>query len=192
MAKTEDYAADFTAGEEAAFKQFYEDTSALLYRVAFRMTGVREDAEDILHDVYIKAYKARRSYKAELSSLSTWVYRITVNHTLNFLKRKKWLGGNLVKLFGGKEREDVAESYIDAEESSEIQKLLQQLPETYRVCVIMRDIEDKTYEEIAEILKIELGTVKSRINRGRKMLKDLFERSGTNEKSDQRNKKIKS
>jgi RNA polymerase sigma-70 factor (ECF subfamily) len=149
----------------------------MLYRVVFRLTGSREDAEDILHDVYIKAYQARRSYKPQLSSLQTWLYRIAVNHTLNFLKRKKWLGGNLANLFGRGAAEDVAESYAGVAENETLQKLLREIPENYRVCVVLRDIEDRPYDEIARILNVELGTVKSRLNRGRQMLKGLYERS---------------
>ncbi|MDR1324344.1 MAG: RNA polymerase sigma factor [Candidatus Margulisbacteria bacterium] len=175
MPKADNYAARFRAGDAAAFKELYEDTSVLLYRVVFRLTGSREDAEDILHDVYIKAYQARRSYRPERSGLQTWLYRIAVNHTLNFLKRKKWLSGNLVNLFRRGEAEDVAESYADAAEGEALQKLLQEVPENYRVCVVLRDIEDRPYDEIAKILNVELGTVKSRLSRGRQMLKDLYE-----------------
>ncbi|MDR1453188.1 MAG: RNA polymerase sigma factor [Candidatus Margulisbacteria bacterium] len=177
MAKADNYAAEFRAGDAAAFKRMYEDTSALLYRVVFRLTGSREDAEDILHDVYIKAYQARRSYQPQLSGLQTWLYRIAVNHALNFLKRKKWLGGNLANLFGRQETEDVAESYAGAAENETLQKLLQEIPENYRVCVVLRDIEDRPYDEIAGILNVELGTVKSRLSRGRQILKSLYERS---------------
>jgi RNA polymerase sigma-70 factor (ECF subfamily) len=177
MPKADNYAAEFRAGDAAVFKQLYEDTSAMLYRVVFRLTGSREDAEDILHDAYVKAHQARQSYKPQLSSLQTWLYRIAVNHALNFLKRKKWLGGNLASLFGRRETEDVAESYAGAAENETLQKLLQELPENYRVCVVLRDIEDRPYDEIARILNVELGTVKSRLSRGRQMLKSLYERS---------------
>ena len=178
MSKTENYSAEFAAGDETAFKRLYEDTSTMLYRAVFRLTGSREDTEDILHDVYIKAYQARRSYRPQLSSLQTWLYRIAVNHALNFLKRKKWLSGNLGRIFGMAERSEQTD-YVDAEESEELQTLLQQVPEIYRVCVVMRDIEDRSYEEIAEVLRLAPGTVKSRLSRGRQMLKDLYEGSET-------------
>ncbi|GBR77543.1 RNA polymerase sigma-70 subunit ECF subfamily [Candidatus Termititenax dinenymphae] len=185
MAKTETYLEEFIAGDQAAFQSLYADTSPMLYRVVLRMAGSREEAEDILHDVYIKVYEKRHSYRPELSDLRTWLYRIAVNHTLNQLKRRAWLGGNLAKVFNRSDKRsvrDIAEDYADAEEEQTALQLLQKVPENYRICLIMRDIEEKSYEETAKVLKLELGTVKSRINRGRQILKDMYGKETDNEK----------
>ena len=176
MPKTETYTQDFLAGDETAFKTLYTETFAMLYRVVFRMVGLREEAEDILHDVYIRAYEKRHSYRPELSSLRTWLYRIAVNHTLNVLKRRKW-SNNLRRLLGWREEEqDTLDDYLVVEEGQNIQRLLQKVPENFRMCLVLRDIEEKPYEEIAGLLKLNTGTVKSRINRGRKILKELYEK----------------
>ena len=178
MPRTENYARDFLAGKPAALKALYADTSAMLYRVIFRMTGSREDAEDILHDVYIRAYDKRKSYRPELSGLRTWLYRIAVNHTLNVLKRRKWLGGHLGRIFGAADERarDVLEDCADAEENQTAQRLLAAVPENFRICLVLRELEDRSYEEIAGLLKLSAGTVKSRINRGRKILQELYKK----------------
>ena len=174
MPKTEKHVRDFLAGDKAALKTLYTETSGMLYRVVFRMIGSREDTEDILHDVYIKAYEKRKSYRPELSSLRTWLYRIAVNHTLNILKRRKW-SNNLKHFFRfEEEQQDTLDDYLVTEEGQDIQRLLQKVPENFRVCLVLRDIEEKSYEEIAKLLRLNTGTVKSRINRGRKMLKELY------------------
>jgi len=178
MPKTESFVKAFLTGDKTAFKTLYTETSEMLYRVVFRMTGSREEAEDILHDVYIKAYEKRKSYKPELSGLRTWLYRIAVNHTLNVLKRRNW-NNNMRRFLGWQEAErDVLDDCVTAEEGQDMQRLLQKVPENFRVCLVLRDIEEKPYEEIAGLLKLNTGTVKSRINRGRKMLKELYEREG--------------
>ncbi|MDR2430752.1 MAG: RNA polymerase sigma factor [Candidatus Margulisbacteria bacterium] len=177
MAKPEKYSAEFLAGDRAALERLYKDTAVLLYRVVFRMTGSREDTEDILHDVYIRAYEKRKSYRPELSDLRAWLCRIAVNHTLNTLKRRKWLGGNLARIFGrlsGGQTSDELDGCLDAETGQDLQKCLQKVPENFRVCLILRDIEDRTYEDIAALLKLKAGTVKSRINRGRRLLKAMY------------------
>ena len=164
----------FLAGDKEALKILYSETAEMLYRVVFRMTGSREDAEDILHDVYIKAYEKRRSYRPELSSLRTWLYRIAVNHTLNVLKRRKW-SNNFTKFLGFEVTErDTLDDLLTTEEGQDVQRLLQKVPENFRICLVLRDIEERSYEEIAGLLKLNTGTVKSRINRGRKILKVLY------------------
>ncbi|MDR1997777.1 MAG: RNA polymerase sigma factor [Candidatus Margulisbacteria bacterium] len=178
MPKIESCLPGFIAGDEAAFKTLYLETSGLLYRVVFHMTGVREEAEDILHDVYVRAYEKRKSYRPELSSLRTWLYRIAVNQTLNQLKRRRWLDGNLGRLFGRPAEPDVLDAYLETEEGQSVQRLLRRLPENFRICLVLRDIEEKSYAEIAAVLNIEPGTVKSRIARGRKLLKTMYDREG--------------
>jgi RNA polymerase sigma-70 factor (ECF subfamily) len=173
MARQADYVAAFVRGEETAFKRLYEDTAGMLYRLILRMTGTRETAEYILHDVYIRAYTRRHLYDPGLSSLRTWLYRIAVNHTLNQLKRSRWLSGNLGRLFRGVEP-DVLDSYLDVEEGRRALCLLQRVPENFRVCLVLRDIEGRPYEEISSVLRLNPGTVKSRLNRGRRILKALY------------------
>ena len=171
MALTKTIVAAFIAGDTEAFKTVYETTKRSIYTVAYRMTGDHHEAEDIVHDVYVRAYDKRRLYNKEKAGLHTWLYQMAVNYTLNVLKKNKRI-----------ERTAAIESFKGADECIEDDRddgalaraMLEKVSPDFRTCVVLRDIEDKTYEEIAHILGISLGTVRSRINRGRKQLKELF------------------
>lgn len=161
----------FIAGDNAAFHQVYETTKKSIYSVIYKMIGNQHEAEDILHDVYMRVYEKRSLYKQEKSALSTWIYRLAVNFTLNVLKRKKHWHYNLAV---EPATEDILETFVAKSDAELAQKILEQVNPDFRTCLVLREIEDKSYEEIAELLKLSPGTVRSRINRGRQQLKKLF------------------
>ncbi len=160
----------FVAGDIKAFETVYRETFKTIYHLVYRMTGSRQDAEDITHDIYIRAYEKRALYKTERSALSTWIYRIAVNYTLNALrKRKRWNRENVI------ENSEAAEVLMEHLEDAElVSALLGKLNPDYKACLIMREVEERPYDEIAGILGIPIGTVRSRIGRGRDQLKKLF------------------
>jgi RNA polymerase sigma-70 factor (ECF subfamily) len=160
----------FVSGDLKAFEAVYKETFKTVYPLVYRMTGNRQDAEDITHDIYVRAYEKKALYKKERSAISTWIYRIAVNYTLNALRsRKRWNSESFI------ENMETAEVLIENLEDSElIAELLKLLNPDFKACLIMRDVEERPYEEIAEILGISIGTVRSRINRGRGQLKKLF------------------
>ena len=160
----------FVSGDLKALEIVYKGTFKTIYQLVYRMTGNRQDAEDITHDVYVRAYEKRVLYKKERSALSTWIYRIAVNYTLNALrKRKHWNRDRIV------ENSAAVDSLIENLDGMElIGELLEKINPDFKACLIMRDVEERPYEEIAEILGISIGTVRSRINRGRGQLKKLF------------------
>jgi RNA polymerase sigma-70 factor (ECF subfamily) len=160
----------FVSGDVKAFEIVYRDTFKTIYQLVYRMTGNRYDAEDITHDIYVRAYEKRSLYKKERSALSTWLYRIAVNYTLNALRsRKRWSSENII------ENSETAEVLMEHLEDAElVAELMGKLNPDFKACLIMRDVEERPYDEIAEILGISIGTVRSRINRGRGQLKKLF------------------
>lgn len=156
---------DFLNGDVIAFEQIYERTRSLIFHTVFQMTGSQQQAEDILHDTYVRAFEHRHSFR-QSSSISTWIHKIAVNHTLNFLQRYK--KQHTFMLSHINETEDTTgHVVIKKEESHLVRIILNKIKPDFRVCIILKDIEEKSYEEIAEILDISVGTVKSRLNRGR-------------------------
>jgi RNA polymerase sigma-70 factor, ECF subfamily len=160
----------FVAGDLKAFEEVYKGTFKAIYQLVYRMTNDRQDAEDLTHDIYVRAYEKRALYKNDRSALSTWLYRIAVNFTLNALRsRKRWAKESFIDNMG------VAEVLIENLGDSELmEELLKLLNPDFKACLIMREVEERPYDEIADMLKISIGTVRSRINRGRSQLKKLF------------------
>lgn len=171
------------AGDPGAFDALVVLYSERVFSVAFRMLGDRAEAEDLAQEVFVTLHHALPGFRGE-SKLSTWIYRITKNRCLNrlkFLKRRKV--GELADI----DDPGVARSCFDpatlragaqdphrklqnAELSVLIERSLLGLPEEQRELVVLRDLEDLSYEEIVEITGLPLGTVKSRLHRARAAL----------------------
>jgi RNA polymerase sigma-70 factor, ECF subfamily len=170
MAILKETADAFVAGDLKALEVIYKGTFKTIYQLVYRMTGDRQDAEDITHDIYVRAYEKRSLYRKEKAALSTWLYRIAVNYTLNALRsRKRWRTEEFIDNMGA------AEVLIENLGDSELMEgLLRSLNPDFKACLVMHEVEERPYGEIADMLKISIGTVRSRINRGRSQLKKLF------------------
>ena len=153
----------------------------IVYNVALRMMNHSEDAKDISQEVFLKAYRNIGNFD-ERSQFSTWIYRITANTCIDEMRKRKGrqsfsLEEELESEEGSMQRqvadagETPEESMLREEQKSEILQALESLSPEHKVAVILRDIKGLSYEEIAEILELTLGTVKSRISRGRNQLK---------------------
>ena len=165
--------------DEAAFEELIRQYEKKVYTLCFRMCGNSEDAEEAAQDAFLALWRGIDRFRQE-SSLSTWIYRLATNACIDTLRRRKKQSGS-VSL-------DDEELFVDAVDTSpqpqetvehrEAQKLLQEglsaLPEEYRKVLILREIEGLSYTEIAESASIELGTVKSRISRGRSLLRNFL------------------
>ncbi len=168
-------------GDSYAFEQLMEKHESKMYAVALRMCANREDAQDCLQDAMIRIYKALPSFKGQ-SSFSTWAYRITMNTCLDDLRRKKVrqaasLDAMLDLGWTPSDENDTPERHQDnAEMRRAISKAIQTLPEEMRSAVVLRDIQGFSYDEIAVILSTNVGTVKSRISRGREKLREILSR----------------
>jgi RNA polymerase sigma-70 factor (ECF subfamily) len=176
---------ELQAGSETAFDWLVTHYHAPVYNLILSMLGDVADAADGTQEVFLKAFRGIRSFRRG-SSLKTWLYRIAIREALN---HKRWFKRHLQKNVSidaepeeghaAIEIEDLAatpfEQFAAHEIQAAVQNALQQIPEVFRSAVILRDLEGLSYEEIAEVLECSAGTVKSRILRGRRALKELLE-----------------
>lgn len=158
-------------GDKAAFKELYVHIAAMVYAVCLRISHSKEDAEEIAQEVFLKIYSHLNTFEYK-SSFSTWVYRITFNTAINFVKQNsKWK-----KVLSFDDTRSVEpEEFLLAEEESllkekKIEELLSLLNPDQRACMILRVIEGLKYQEIADILNINVNTVRTRIIRARRIL----------------------
>lgn len=171
-------------------QEFIEQNSALVFNLALRLTGNRADAEDLAQDALLRAVRALPGFRGE-SLASTWVYRITVNAWKNRVRaekrRKFWRTVTLGLVTGSDGEETVHDIKADdppldtdmvkAEKAAEVQQALLTLDGDDRAIVVLREIEEKSYEEIGAVLGLPQGTVKSRLFRARAKLKELLKRT---------------
>ncbi|MEK7383581.1 MAG: RNA polymerase sigma factor [Elusimicrobiota bacterium] len=170
-------------------QQFLDEHSQLVFNVALRLTGNRSDAEDLAQDALIRALKALPKFRGD-SKLSTWVYTITVNTWKNRGRAEKSRGFWKTISFGAFGNQDDDEPVyepkgndapLDTELEKEgtaavVQKALLQLDADDRAIVVLREIEERSYGEIGEVLGLAEGTVKSRLFRARAKLKILLDK----------------
>lgn len=163
--------------------EFLAQNAALVYNLSLRLVGNPTDAEDLAQDALLRALKALPGFRGE-SSLSTWVYRITVNTWKNRVRSEKrrgfWKTVSL-DLFTGEEHDEepafkapdppLDSGLVAGEREAAIQKALMELEKEERAVIVLRDVEEKSYREIAGVLGIPEGTVKSRLSRAREALR---------------------
>ncbi len=174
-------------GNKNAFATLVKRYQNKVYSTVLRMCRSREDAEDISQEIFLKVYSGLSRFRAE-SSFSTYLYKICTNTTIDHI-RKQNSTVDTTSLYKESddglylvEPEDSAPSPMASLEQKEKIALLRQaieaLPENHREIIILREINELSYDEIGEILDLEEGTVKSRINRARAKLKKELEKSG--------------
>ncbi len=166
-------------GDSQALEALLLKYEKKVYNVAYRFMGNEADAYDMAQDSLIKIYKGIRAFRLE-ASFSSWVYRVTVNTCLDELRKRKKApisldstleSGALIEDKTGMTPEVHA---LNIESREDIQKAINTLSADHRVTVVLRDIQGLSYEEIADSLSISIGTVKSRLNRGRQRLKEIL------------------
>ncbi len=172
------------AEELAAFEEMIAHFERPVYSLCFRILGDAEEARDAAQETFLKVYRGLKGFRGE-SGLKTWIYRIAINQAMNQQRwwrrrhRDETVSLDLTRgdseltiessLRGtGASPEQMA---ISSERERRIMKALGEVKQEYRVVLILREIEDLSYEEIAETLAISIGTVKSRIARGREELR---------------------
>ena len=157
-----------------------------VYNMALRYTADPQDALDICQEVFLRVYRFLPKYKGD-STLSTWIYRITMNVCHDTAYKKESINDIRIDVKNDDEeyRTEIADARFDPEKEFEkkqvrelIQKGIATLDETYKEAIIMRDINGMSYEEIADVLGINQGTVKSRIFRAREKLKKFLIKNG--------------
>lgn len=163
------------AGDPDAFEAVYARYSGLVYGLCQRLSGDPDRALDLAQEVFLRIDRHLGRFHGR-SSLKTWIYRVTVNHCRSALARRRpevSLESRI--LDGGEEPRAPGPGPEQAAVGSQIQRRLEralaQLPHPFREAVVLRDVEGLTYDEIAEVLAVPLGTVRSRIARGREALR---------------------
>lgn len=166
-------------GDAYAFEQLMAAHESKMYAVALRMCGNREDAQDCLQEAMLRVYRALAGFKGQ-SSFSTWVYRITMNSCLDELRRRKSrtatsLDAMLENGFAPSDEGDTPEqSSLRSEQRRALEKAIAGLPEDMRAAIVLRDVQGCSYDEIADALDANVGTIKSRISRGREKLRAVL------------------
>lgn len=174
-------------GDQAAFEQLVLDNQNRVYSLALRMVNDREEAEDLAQEAFVKAWQGLASFQGE-SSFATWVYRLTANLCIDWLRRQKRREGvePAVSLddadLGRAEPADRdGDPHLVLEKSERGRALargLAELPDWQRQVLVLRELSGLSYQEIADALDIDLGTVKSRIARGRLSLRKILLKDG--------------
>ncbi len=170
------------AGIEEAYEELLERYEQQVYSMVYRLLGNQSDSSDVVQEIFLKVFRGVNSFR-EHSSLRTWIYRIAVNEVHN---HRRWFVRHCRREVPmGKEpaeHEYLAEfardpgpspydQALDSETRRLIERALTRINPVYRTAVVLRDIQNLSYEEIGEVLQISLGTVKSRILRGREALR---------------------
>lgn len=168
-------------GDMEAFKVMYDTASGFVYSLAFRMTSNKEDAEEVTQDVFVKVYKNLRYFQFR-SSFKTWVYRVVCNTAINFTKKRARTQNRMVEYDDAVKKDHAAHepaTELEKEMNKEyVMSLLSVLNPDQRACVVLRNIEGLSYEEIANALKININTVRSRLKRARGVLLAHFGKRG--------------
>ncbi|MBA7690097.1 ECF RNA polymerase sigma factor SigW [subsurface metagenome] len=177
----EELIAQFQAGNEDAYLEIVERFKDRLFAFIYRFVGDEDLAEDLVQDTLIKVYTHRHAYR-EIARFSTWIYTIAGNLARTELrKRKRRATFSMSALgFGEREYELPSEDFTPSKplEGKQTEKhiriALAKLPLHFRTVIILRDVQELSYEEISKIMKIPLGTVKSRVNRARLRLQEML------------------
>ena len=174
-------------GDEAAFGEIMRRYRNPITNYIFRFLNDYEEAVDLAQETFVRVYFAIERYHTDYA-FSTYIYRIATNLAISEIRKRK--RRKLVSLTGlfqfeNEEAQDfnppdekplADENLIESEQSRTIAKAIATLPEKYRAPIVLRDIEGRSYEEIAEILELGLGTTKSRISRARGLLRDKLQK----------------
>jgi len=170
---------DEEAKRQEEFSQIVEKYSDYVYNIALRMTSNPHDAEDIMQEALLSAYKAYPSFRGQ-AQITTWLYRITVNASLMKIRKEK-KSRHLIQM-GYEDTEvpdwaaDPARAVTNAELRRSLEDGISRLPPDIRTAVVLRDVQGFSGEEAAEILDISLASLKSRLHRGRVLLRKHLEK----------------
>jgi RNA polymerase sigma-70 factor, ECF subfamily len=168
--------------ERQAFDELVQRHHKQAYNIAYRMTGNHADAEDLTQEAFIRAFRFFGQYRRELP-FENWLYRIMSNVFVDMLRRKPKAHirsiDQPIQTEDGEAVMEIAdtamtpeEMVLSAELDSRIQSALMTIPEDFRLAVVYADIEGLSYEEIADAMRCSIGTVRSRLHRGRKLLRE--------------------
>lgn len=173
------------AGEEEAYETLLARFQQPIYNLCYRLVNDPADAADVVQEVFLKVFRSVDNFRGQ-STLKTWIYRIAVNEAYN---HRRWFSRHRKQEVGLDAEDEASRPWLDSisdpardpyelalneERHQLIEISLREINSDFRAAVILRDLEDLSYEEIADVLQISLGTVKSRILRGRESLRRVL------------------
>ncbi|MDZ4714435.1 MAG: RNA polymerase sigma factor [Cytophagales bacterium] len=167
--------------EDPPFESIYHEYKNLVFNVSLHYVLNREDAQDVAQEVFVKVYNNLSQFNPETASLKTWIYRITINQSLDSLKSKrtKKRFGFISSLFHADSNEPIAEAALvshpgipmeDKEAIEELVKIIYSLPENQKTAIILSKMEDRPQKEVAEIMNTTVKAVESLIQRAKQAI----------------------
>ena len=172
-----DHVLAFQSGKESGFNRLVLKHKDKIYGLCFRLLGDKDEADDAAQETFVKVFHGLADFRLE-AKFSTWVYRIAVNTCKNRMESKAYRESKNNKELEASESDTNSSSPSPAQileakgRSACIEKAIERLADDQRVLIVLRDIEGRSYEEIAEVTGLNPGTVKSRLNRGRQQLQE--------------------
>lgn len=158
-------------GDMLAFSRIVDKYKNRLMNVIGRMVQGTEEAEDIVQETFMRVYQHRDSFDFR-HCFSTWLYTIALNLARNELRKRKRFKFFDIFDLQGKEAEIAVEMELPSNLPQVLERAIEGLPEKYKMAFVLRDVQELPYEEVAQIMNIPLGTVKSRVNRARAILRE--------------------
>lgn len=160
---------EHVAGDRTAFGELVRRHERRAYAIALRMTGREEDARDAAQDAFLSVLRHAKSFRGD-ARFTTWFHRVVVNACYDLLRRRDRVPLSLVEDAVPDVADPSAERADEIGFSVDLARALQQVPEEHRAVLLLHDVHDLPYEEVAAVLEIPIGTVKSRLHRGRAAL----------------------
>lgn len=166
-------------GDADAFEQLVTAYRNQVFRLALRMCGNEADADEVAQEAFLSAWKGLPNFRGE-SRFSTWLYQLTTHAAIDLMRREKRQAAaeDIDEITAADDGPSPQQQVERTETQREIRSALMQLPEEYRQVLLLRFMQELSYEEIGRALKLPVGTVKSRLNRAKAQLKDILSRSG--------------
>lgn len=175
------------ANDQSAYGQLLEKYRRQVLSLVWRMVSNREEAQDLAQEAFIRAFRSLHTFDTS-RSFPAWLFRITTNLCVDYYRRKKLDTVPLVQSAGQDHEERVIEleskdlgpdaRYEGKSSAAQLEKMVRALPAPYRIVILLRHQSDLAYEEIAEALNLPIGTVKARLHRAHRMLREKLERWG--------------
>jgi len=170
-------------GNTVAFGELVRRYQDRLYNTVYRLIGNAEDAADVVQDAFLNAYQSLDGFKGD-SQFFTWLYRIAVNTAISQKRKQRVLlsidagrnGATTVQPLDESEYGRPGHALERAEQDRRVHRALQQLSAEHRAVLILKDMEGQKYEEMADVLGVPIGTIRSRLHRARAELRELLER----------------
>jgi RNA polymerase sigma-70 factor, ECF subfamily len=169
---SEDILMKASQGDLSAFEEVYKCSAGFVYSVSFRLLSNKEDAEEVTQEVFMNIYRGLKNFRFD-SSFKTWVYRISVNTAINYSKKTskhRHQSMDREDVPEGVSTEDIRQKIDDVVQGEEVSRYLNVLPQDQKTCLVLRCQEGLSYQEIADILRIPINTVRSRIKRARETM----------------------